>query len=91
MMTATAISATTGSDTTTTSGLDSGSGSGSRLEIAVAISNSITQNSKTQKLKNDNSRPHTKLYPNRTKNIKGKKTPYWSALVGWSGQSKKKP
>ena len=75
-------SAATASDATNTSGLGSGFSSGSQ------------SNSSRSYLKLiiccflPNSCPHTKFYPNRTKNIEFKKIGYQSALVGWSSQSK---
>ena len=33
--------------------------------------------------------PFTTFHPHRIKNIEVKRISYWSALVGWSGQSKK--
>ena len=75
-------SAATASDATNTSGLGSGFSSGSQ------------SNSSRSYLKLiiccflPNSCPHTKFYPNRTKNVEVKKIGYQLASVGWSGQSK---
>ena len=83
MMRAFAPSAATAFEATTTaSGLGSGLGSG------IQSKNSRRYHKLILCCFLPNSCPHTKLHPNRIKNIEVKKICYHLALIGWSGQSK---